>query len=104
MHKVAIANRNLLKIVQNHLKVNQRIYIGGKLRTENVITNGKRYQNVEVMANEIYLLESNSQIGDNQSPIQIDENYVEMLAFVSTQIRNMNNFSVFCLATHFTKL
>lgn len=110
IHKVSIANRNLLSIIDNDLlAVGQRIYVGGRLKSTNEYVESQRRQEVEVLANEIFLLESNPKVTDEDdqiavSPkIQIDENSVEMLAFVGTEVQNQNNLVVFSLRTHFTK-
>lgn len=110
IHKVSIANRNLLSIIDNDLlTVGQRIYVGGRLKTTNEYVESQRRQEVEVLANEIFLLESNPKVTDEDdqiavSPkIQIDENSVEMLAFVGTEVHNDNNLVAFSLRTHFTK-
>lgn len=107
---MSIANRNLLSIIDNDLlAVGQRIYVGGRLKSTNEYVESQRRQEVEVLANEIFLLESNPKVTDEDdqiavSPkIQIDENSVEMLAFVGTEVQNQNNLVVFSLRTHFTK-
>lgn len=107
---MSIANRNLLNIIDNDLlAVGQRIYVGGRLKSTNEYVESQRRQEVEVLANEIFLLESNPKVTDEDdqiavSPkIQIDENSVEMLAFVGTEVQNQNNLVVFSLRTHFTK-
>ena len=105
IHNVAVANRNLLKWAQNKLVPEQRIYIGGKLKTETTIIDYQQLRKVEILANELYLLEPNPKITDtNQMPMQMDENFVEMLAFVGTRVRNEQDFSNFSIVTHFTKL
>lgn len=106
VHNVAIANRNLLKIVQHNLAPEQRIYIGGRLKTENFQIDYQHFQDVEILANELYLLEPNPKFTDNQTeplPIQMDENSVEMFASVGTSVRIERNSSTFSIITHFIK-
>lgn len=104
IHNVTIANRNLLNLIQHKLASEQRIYIGGKLKTGISVIDHRRLRQVEILANELYLLESNPKITDtNEMPMQMDENFIEMLAFVGTQVRNEQDFSSFSIVTHFTK-
>lgn len=110
VHNVAIANRNLLKLVHRKLAREQRIYIGGRLKTVNNLIDYERYQEVEILANELYFLEPNPKITEIDAakpseliPVQMDENVVEMLAFVGTSVRNGQNFSVFSIVTHFIR-
>lgn len=93
IHSISVFNRDLLSIIgkHQHLSVNKRIYIGGKVKTENVSNENVRLQNLEVIANEIFLTNSN-----------IDQNNVELLAFIVSNIRNDQNSSAFSIATHFT--
>lgn len=80
----------------------QRIYIGGKLKTENTVLHEQWRREVEILANELFLLESNPKLTDTSGiPMQMDENFVEMLAFVGTPVRNGQNFSSFSIVTHF---
>lgn len=109
IHKVVIANEHLLGIVGNKLAVNDRIYVGGKIKTENIYIEQKRHQNVEILAQELYYLESNPKITeqsvkdlDEIQPHQLDQNAIEMLAFIGTGIYNERNLSAFSLITHFT--
>lgn len=82
----------------------QRIYIGGKLKTENSTIHQQRLREVEILANELFLLESNPKITDTKEiPMQMDENFVEMLAFLGTSVRNEQNFSSFSIVTHFIR-
>lgn len=95
-------------MVQNRLAVNQRIYIGGKLKTETKTIENKLHQDVEILANEIYFLDSNPIFYDNEEPnslppIHVDDNSLEMLAFIGTEVQNEPTFSAFSLVTHFTK-
>lgn len=95
-------------MVQNQLAVNQRIYIGGKLKTENTLIENQRHQEVEVLANELYFLEANPKLTeeggqDETMPVQLDENSVEMFASIGTEVRNERNLSAFSIITHFTK-
>lgn len=104
MHNVTIANRNLLKLVQNKLVPEQRIYIGGKLQTQNSVVQEKHLREVEILANELFLLEPNPRMDDAPGiPMQMDENSVEMLAFLGTSVKNERNFSAFSIVTHFTR-
>lgn len=105
---MAIANRNLLNIVGDQLRVGQRIYVGGRLKTENMYVEKQRCQKVEILANELYLLESNptNNLESDQidtRPIQLDENSVEIVAFVGTEVHNNKNLCAFSILTHFTK-
>lgn len=91
-------------MVRNKLAPNQRIYIGGKMQTHNNMVHDQRQRQVEIMANELFLLESNPTIDDTPNrPMQLDENFVEMLAFVGSQVLNQKTFSTFCTVTHFTR-
>lgn len=96
-------------MVQNRLAVNQRIYIGGKLKTETKFIENKLHQDVEILANEMYFLDSNPIVPENDSentvpPIHtIDDNSLEMLAYIGTEVQNEPRFSAFSLVTHFTK-
>lgn len=88
----------------NQLAVNQRIYVGGRLKTTNILIENERHQEVEVLANELYFLEANPKLTEGETkPVQFDENKVEMLAFIGTEVRNERNLSAFSIATHFTK-
>lgn len=91
----------------NQLAVNQRIYVGGRLKTTNILIENERHQEVEVLANELYFLEANPKLTEGTQgetkPMQLDENKVEMLAFIGTEVRNERNLSAFSIATHFTK-
>lgn len=107
---MTIANANLLNIVGNQLEVNKRIYISGKMKTENFYIENQKHQDVEIMATELYFLESNPKIteetiekADEIEPIQLDQNSIEMMAFIGTEVHNERNISAFSLATHFTK-
>lgn len=95
-------------MVKNQLAVNQRIYIAGRLKTENTIIENQRHQEIEVLANELYFLEANPELTegecqDETKPVQMDENSVEMLAFIGTEVQNERNLSAFSLVTHFIK-
>lgn len=104
VHNVTIVNRNLLKIVQDKLAPGQRIYIGGKMQTHVSMVREQRLREVEILANELFLLEPNPKIGDtSEIPMQVDENVVEMFAFVGTSVLNEQNFSTFSIVTHFTR-
>lgn len=108
IHKVAIANPQLLNIVGKQLAVGQRIYIGGKIKTENVYIENQRHQKVEILANEVYFLESNPNItkesieaSDEIRPYQLDQNRIEMLTFIGTEVYKDRNVCAFSLATHY---
>lgn len=105
VHTVVIANKNLINTVRGKLAVGQRIYVGGKLQTQNEIIENMRRQDVHILANEMFLLESNPKIDDEgpPKPVQSDENSVEMLAFVGTEIRKEKNLAAFSLMTHFIR-
>lgn len=93
-------------MVEKKLRPEQRIYIGGKVKTENTRINYEHHQELEVLANELFLLESNPKITDSSTsdiPMQIDQNFVEMLAFVGTSVQHERNSSTFSILTHFTK-
>ncbi|XP_055303300.1 uncharacterized protein LOC129568976 isoform X2 [Sitodiplosis mosellana] len=109
VHRVSIANSNLLAMVGNQLAVNKRIYIGGRMKTENVYIENQIHQDVEVMANELFFLEPNPKVTvesmeklDETRPIQPDQNSIEMLAFIGTEVYNERNICAFSLNTHFT--
>ncbi|XP_031629255.1 uncharacterized protein LOC116344716 [Contarinia nasturtii] len=106
IHKVVIANPNLLKIVKNILKADQRIHIGGRLRsiTERIDSRSKR--SCEIMANEIFMLEPmpklTEQTINNLTGInRIDQNSVEMMAFIGSEPNIWENSCRFDLRTHF---
>lgn len=108
IHKVSIANSNLLKMVETKLKKDQRIYIGGRLKTDNNMIGHFRHHKVEVLANELYFLDSNPIVTDVDSqedtpPVNWDENSVELLAFIRSDVRNERNLSAFSIATNYTK-
>lgn len=91
------------------LKVNDRIYIGGKMKTENDRIQNLWHHNVEIMANELYYIDPNPEITDIEKqeeipPFDIDGNDVELLAFIVTDVRNERNLSSFSVVTHFTRL
>lgn len=105
VHTVVIANKNLINTVRGKLAVGQRIYVGGKLQTQTENIEYVPHQDVSILANEMFLLESNPKIDDEgpPKPVQSDENSVEMFAFVGTAIRKQQNVASFCLMTHFTR-
>lgn len=91
-------------MVQKKLAPDQRIYIAGKLKTENFRIDHEYRQELEILANELFFLEPNPKLTDaNEMPMQMDENFVEMLAFVGTSVWNQRNISAFSIVTHFTK-
>lgn len=95
-------------MVGNQLKPNQRIYIGGKLKTENNMIGHLRHHNVEVMANELYFMDSTPIITDIESqedtpPLHVDQNSVELLGFIGSEVRTDRSLSAFSIVTHFTK-
>lgn len=106
IHRVGIANKHLLNMVGNQLSVNQRIYIGGRLKTDNMLIENQLHQDVEVLANELYFLEPNPSVSETeiQKPMQMDQNYVEFLAFIGSEVINEQRFSAFSLVTHFIKM
>lgn len=104
---MSIANRTLLGMVQNKLAKNQRIYVGGRLKTESIQIGNQWQQSVEILANELFLLEAAPKatndsfaLIDDQSS-QIDENSIEMMGFIATELRMDKNLSAFSMRTHF---
>lgn len=91
-------------MVQKTLAPEKRVYIGGKLKTETFRIDYHHRQELEIMANELFFLEPNPTIADTKAmPVQIDENFVEMLAFVGTSVLSGQNASGFSIVTHFAK-
>lgn len=94
-------------MVGRSLRINDRIYIGGKLKTANDRICNLWHHNVEVMANELFRLDPNPEIKDIEQQKEIpqfhlDGNDVELLAYVVTDVRNEQNISTFSIVTHFT--
>lgn len=102
---MAIANPHLLNIIGNQLTEDKRIYIGGKIKTENLYIENQRHQSVEILANELFLLESNPKITDEtmkaDQPYQLDQNSIEMMAFIGTEVFKDRNLCAFSLTTHY---
>lgn len=97
-------------MVEKRLAVDQRIYIGGKIQTETLMVENQKHQNVQILANELYFLESNPKITEESmdnlnefQPNQLDQNSIEMMAFIGTDVRKDKNMCSFFLVTHFTK-
>lgn len=97
-------------MIEDRLDVGQRIYIGGRLKTENLYVDNNRRQNLEIMANELYFLEeskkvetSDATLFDNlfQTQRKVDHNSIEMLGFIGTEIVKKDRFCAFSVKTHF---
>lgn len=80
------------------------------MKTENFRIENQNHQDVEIMATELYFLESSPKITEETiekaeeiKPNQLDQNSIEMLAFIGTEVHNERNTSAFSLTTHFTK-
>lgn len=110
VHKVVIANRQMLKIVGNKLEPNQRVHISGRLNSVAVEIENERIKNFEIMAHEIFKLDPIPELTKETvknlkeiPPFQMDQNYVEMMGFIGSTPKIFDRSCKFYLKTHFTR-
>lgn len=108
MHKVTVANLNLLGRLPRKLTANQRFFVTGKLQTDNVIVEEKRHQEIKILAMKMHSLDpidpafASIQV-ENDRVHQFDRNFVEMMASIGSRVQNEETFAVFSLKTHYTE-
>lgn len=106
VHKVVVANPKLKQRVEKRLKINQRVYVGGRMKTDFVLVDNRPQLKVEILANELFHLESNPQINDqaeNLIRMHIDHNHIEMLTFIRGSIKFLPNSCAFGVVNHYIK-
>lgn len=99
VHKIVVTNRNpaLMNLAKLKLAKDLSVSIEGKLSTMQFQTNDKkRRSNSAIIATELCIF-SDSAVANNPSN-PIDENCVELLGSVSTDIRG-SDFKTFTLAS-----
>lgn len=80
----------------------QRVYISGKLRSAPTRTSdGKMVTASVVKANQLYVLENDS---GSVSTTSGDQNQVELLANIASEVLIKDEYCTFAVATHFKKL
>ncbi|XP_031629256.1 uncharacterized protein LOC116344717 [Contarinia nasturtii] len=105
IHRVIIANPTLSNMWRDQLEDNQRIYVNGKLQTENVYIEDKRYQNVSILATSLNRLDKHDLVSDiipEDQMHRFDQNSIEMLAFIGAEVQNFVTCSGFSIRTHFS--
>lgn len=81
----------------------QRVYIVGKLKSNPIRTSdGKLVTSSVVKAVQLFVLENENASID--STTQGDQNRVELLANIASEVSNKADHSTFAVATHFKKL
>lgn len=98
------------------LAIGQRVYVNGRMKSDGITIHDSerqenvRRQEVEIMVNELYFLDSNPKtnerdLEDNKisSLPQMNENSVEMFASIGTDVHSERNLTAFSIINHFTK-
>lgn len=85
-----------------HFLSGQRVYISGKLRSAPLRTNdGKLVTASVVKASQLYVLENES--ASVVSSTAGDQNQVELLANIASEVIIREEYCTFAVATHFKK-
>lgn len=112
-HNIYLSRTN-----QNEFKEGQRVFVCGRLQPSSFrANNDKLLTRYVVRANGVYLFddpiieklsssndESSDNSGDNaeDNAFNMDQNHVQLLANVASEVVNKEDHSTFALATHFT--
>lgn len=79
----------------------QRVYISGKLRSAPLRTSdGKLVTSSVIKASQLYVLENESASVDSTTG---DQNQVELLANIASEVMVKDDYCTFAVATHFKK-
>lgn len=105
---IFIIFRNFSSIHNVHIRTEgdfaagKRVYLQGKLRStfQTLPDTGRNVTCSIVKAHQLYVLENESASLD---PTEGDQNQVELLAHISSEVLHKDNHSTFAVATHFKR-
>lgn len=102
IHKVAIVNKGLINKLGRSLKIDQGIYVGGRLKSAGEKTDGVHIKESEVLANEIFFLDEYKRSVENiRFPVVCDLNLVKLLGFITSPISPGPIYKAFNISTHY---
>lgn len=88
--------------MKNVLRINQGVYIGGRLKTEGIqLGRNEWIHNSEILATELYFLDENLKPSESVLPAMFEKNTVKLFGFITSQIHRRMDYTTFCVGTHY---
>lgn len=99
LSQIPSSNHNIHINTEANFAAGQRIYVQGKLRsTQIALDSGKNVTSSVIKAHQLYVLENESA---SMESTEGDQNNVELLTNIASDVLNKDTHSTFAVATHF---